>query len=478
MTTRHTTTALSALCATMILGACGPTEEEGGELEVPSTYAFDSQFADGESSVSYSGQVFRHVLIEELDDYIGGLTDQLSGGTFTPTDDQDVMAAFDFYLRFDSASSGQEPLTISTTPGIEQSVFDDISSDKDIIGKLAGNDTATDHVDWSTDFAGWSSEGIAAHGGSITSPTGLVTAFLETLEEQAIARANGDTLTGPTGAVIEPVYVTAKGQDLKQLTQKFLVVGVAFHQAADDYLDDDVEGKGLLASNARDGDNAYSILEHQWDEGFGYFGASRDYTARTDAEIADSPAFDTDGDGAIDLETEYDFGHSANAAKRDAGSAEATDYSAQAFEGFVTGRAIITRAAGEGRELTDAELADLKIQRDAALGAWERALASTAVHYVNDTLGDMDTFGTDAYSFTDHAKHWSELKGFALGLQFNPRSPLTKAQFAQLHGLIGDAPTLPDATAPEIEAYRADLEAARALLGESYGFAAANLEGW
>ena len=36
----------------------------------------------------------------------------------------------------------------------------------------------------------------------------------------------------------------------------------------------------------------------------------------------------------------------------------------------------------------------------------------------------MAKLGTDEYDFYAHAKHWGELKGFALGLQFNPDSPL------------------------------------------------------
>ena len=34
------------------------------------------------------------------------------------------------------------------------------------------------------------------------------------------------------------------------------------------------------------------------------------------------------------------------------------------------------------------------------------------------------------------------MKGFAIGLQFNPRSPLTDAQFEQIHTLMGTEPVL------------------------------------
>jgi len=481
-TLRASTACFALLTSGMLLAACGDEPSDrfegdpvGATVDVPATYAFESRFVDGASSVAYSGQTYRHVLIDELNAWIAGMGDAIDGGSFQPAADGDVVASLDFYFRFDSASNGSTGLTAYDFDlPLLQGTFDDISSDKDLVGKLAGNDSATDHMDWSTAFGGWSDASIAASGGSIDSPEGLVLAFFETLEDNAIGRAEGTVRQGPDGAQL-PVYVTETGLDLRQLTQKFLLMAVTFSQAADDYLDDDTDGKGLLAPNTQDGDNAYSTLEHQWDEGFGYFGASIDYSAWTDAAIADGAVMDLDGDGSIDLGSEVNFGASTNAAKRDAGATVATDFTAEAFAGFRTGRAIIAAA---GDTLTDDEMAALMTERDRAIGAWESAIAATVVHYINDTLGDMDAMGTDDYSFTDHAKHWSELKGFALGFQFNPRSPLSDADFAQFHQLVGDAPVLESAGAEALDAYRADLLAARDLLQTAYGFDPQNVENW
>jgi hypothetical protein len=112
------------------------------------------------------------------------------------------------------------------------------------------------------------------------------------------------------------------------------------------------------------------------------------------------------------------------------------------------------------------------------------AAGATAVHYVNDVLRDMNTFGTGDYNFGDHAKHWSELKGFALWMQFNPRSPLSDADFASIHEHLGMAPVLPSASASEVSDYRVSLIAARGLLAEAYSFAPENIgddngeDGW
>lgn len=458
------------------------TDMDPDELVVPTTYTFESKFEAGKSSVAYDGQIARHVLIIELQRYIQGLSAQIDGGTFEPTDDGQVMAAFNFYIDFDSASNGEEPLSIMTTPKLLQTTYNDISKNKKLRDKIAGNDTSTDHVDWKTKFAGWKDQTIAAHGGATTSPEGLITAFLETIEAQAIRRANGEVLMGTDGVAL-PVYVTPEGLDLDQLTQKFLGVSIAFHQGTDDYLDDDIMGKGLLADNTKAVDGkTYTELEHAWDEAFGYFGAAVNYADYTDEELSAAGGRDgykagyqdTNGDGKIDLLTEYNFGHSTNAAKRDRGSKDMTvDMTKRAFDAFLRGRAIITRAAG--RALTPDELTALKAERDRAERAWEEAIAATALHYINDVLRDMEKFGTADYKFLDHAKHWGELKGFALGLQFNPRSPVTDAKFTELHDLIGDAPVLATADAAAITNYKTRLIAARKLLADAYGFPAANL---
>ena len=52
---------------------------------------------------------------------------------------------------------------------------------------------------------------------------------------------------------------------------------------------------------------------------------------------------------------------------------------------------------------------------------------------------------------------------------------MSAADFATLHGYLGDAPVSPDAEEPAIADYRQALLDARALLGTAYGFDAANL---
>lgn len=467
--------------ALMILGAgaCGgdSSQPAPSSLEVPETYSFESRFEAGESSVSYSGQTHRQVLVKEMAAFISGLTDEIDSGSFAPAPG-DVVASLNYYFEFDSDTSGDDPLTISATPALLQETFNDISTGKDLVSKIAGRDAKGQHKDWSTDFNGWSGDG-----GS--SPENLVRSFFARLDVLAVNRANGIIPAAPSGAPISKVYVTAEGQDLKQLIEKFLLMSVNYSQGTDDYLDSDLEGHGINNDNigpAKEGAK-YTSLEHVWDEGFGYFGATRDYANYTDDEAAgkggrpdyETGRHDTNGDGAIDLKSEYNFHAAVNAPKRDRGSSDAdpTDFSQAAIDGFLLGRAIIDAAEGA---LSEEQMASLVAARDQAVSAWEDAIASTAVHYVNDVIADMSSFNTPEYSFSDHAKHWSELKGFSLGLQFNPRSRLSDAQFEKVQQLLRDAPVLQGDL--EVASYREDLLEARGIIGAVYGFAESNLKGW
>jgi hypothetical protein len=431
-------------------------------------YAFESRFEAAASSVDTGGQIWRHVAILDLVARIDGLTARIENDTLQPAPG-DVVAELDFFLRFDP-ENGNQPIGLSTTPPPLQSSYDELATDKNLIDKLAGNDAATDHEDWDdgSSFVGW--PGAA-------SPTALVDAWFGEIEANAIAHANAPR-TGPGGVAL-PVHVTDAGLDLKQLVQKFLTGAIAYSQGTDDYLDDDVDGKGLRSPNTRDGDSAYTVLEHAWDEAFGYFGAALDYPEYSDDEIAGSGGrpdwkgyHDTDCDGTIDLLREYNFGHSTNAAKRDLGSQAPTDYTADAFQAFHEGRTIIAAA---GETLAPAEADALAEQRDQAVLAWERAIAASVVHYVNEVLVDIGKIGGTDYDYLDHVKHWGELKGFALVLQFNPDKRLSDADFSALHGALGQAPVLEADGAAALAAYADSLRAARTILGDAYDFDPANL---
>jgi hypothetical protein len=447
-----------------------------GQLDVPETYNFESRFISGEESARYSGQITRHVLIDDLNAVINSeLADAKADGV---NNQQGFLDELNAYFEDGTDVVGDNGLILTTTPPTQQDTYNEISTGKNLVGKLAGNDSVTDHKNWTGgDFEGWSAD----------SPEALIKDWMGIIAANA---ADSNVRIDPVdGSENLKDYHTEDGLDLKQLVQKFLLGAVTFSQGTDDYLDDATDGKGLLTDNFNQaGSSPYTNLEHQYDEGFGYFGAARDYLAYTDEEIAGKggrPDFsagyhDTDGNGQIDLNGEYNFGNSTNAAKRDLGSTTDTDFTRQAMEAFLTGRTIIAEAGEDGDgDLTDLEMEALKATRDIAVSAWEKAVAATAVHYINDVLGDMDAAdaGDGSYSYVDHTKHWAELKGFALGLQFNPRSPLNEGtRFVDFHDLVAERPALPGDA--DFDAYREHLLDARALMQEAYDFAQSDVENW
>jgi hypothetical protein len=423
-------------------------------------YAFDSAF-DGASSVSYTGQSFRHLLMSDMQTYLSELTARLEDGSnpYVPQPGE-VAAALDFYFSFDGSTGGEVPHSWTGAAEPVQTFYEDVNSGKNLVTKLAGNDAIGQHKNWSTDFVGWAEEGVS-------SPESLVRHWFDVVDAQAVAWSQGNLPIGLDRKAVTAVYLTPEGHNLQQLLQKFLGVGIAFSQGADDYMDDDVEGKGLNSPHleAKEGKN-FTELEHSWDEGFGYFGAAQSYGQMSDEQIkAGGSGADANGDGLIDLITEVNWGHSVNAAKRDLGAMESalTNYTAEAWEGFVLGRELIAETAGIG--LSAEQVQTLAGHRDQAIAAWEKALAATVVHYINKCIQDLNPeHDLDAAGL---ATHWSELKGFALGFQFNPRSPMEDHDFDSLHQLIGTAPTVSSL-------YSEDLLSARELIMSKYPFDAAN----
>jgi hypothetical protein len=440
-------------------------------------YGFESKAMPGESSVSYSGQIARQLLISDLFKIIGAeLSDATAfdtNGTFVNR--EAVLNALNSYFDvadYDVAS--QRTLLTTATPSA-QTILSEISgSSKDLVGKIAGNDATGQHKDWNNgEFAGWGEKGS-------TTPEGLVRTFFDMLADNAQTQLDGTVRQDPFGNDITNISLTSDGRDLRQLIQKFLSMSVSFSQGVDDYLDNDVDGKGLLSDHT-DTEKAYTMLEHQFDEAFGYFGAARDYLDYSDEEVAtkggrdDWQLFhDTNGDGSIDFNSEYNFGHSANASKRDRGATVANDFSKEAMDAFLQGRKLLNDTAGVA--LTDAQRTELYGYRDTAVLTWEKAIAATVVHYINDVDTDLNSIGTEDFSYSTIAKHWSEMKGFALGLQFNKNTPLNDADFITVHTMMGDMPVLTGEA--EVLTYRANLLIARDLLQAAYAFDAENVANW
>jgi hypothetical protein len=444
-------------------------------------YEFDSKFLDG-SSVSYSGQIARQSLLNEIKKYIGTLTvENVDANTITAAQVESHLNA----LFADYEAIAENEFTFVDPTNYKQKTFADISSSgKSLSGKIAGNDGSKQTKDWLVEgtFVGWNDFGTEAK-----TPEGLVKHIFSMLVAQVQKHNDGEVIEDPAGNTITKLFVTPEGIDLQQLVQKHVLGAVMFSQGTDDYLED-----GLLADNTKQDKDTkpYTSLEHQFDEGFGYFGATRDYLEYSDDEIAGKGGrddyqgkHDSDDDALIDLNSEFIFGNSANAAKRDRGtksSVNPTDFSASAMNAFIAGRKIINDAVPNA--LSEEQVAAVEAQRDMAVANWEKAIAATVVHYINDVInddsGDIDDIATGSYSasqFAAFTKHWAEMKGFALNFQFSPFSPVTEENFAKIHQLFGEKPVIVQA---DIEAYKTSLLEARQLIQDAYDFDAENVTNW
>lgn len=456
-------------------------------LEVPETYTFPN--AEGEETVSYTGQTKRHILIEDLVAEINALEEDPGQST------EEVIGKLDFYFRFDSDSSDNittqfnardlDGLMIEPSDSGELT-YGAIASGKDLIGKIAGQDQP-DHL-IGGEFFGW--EGVP-------DPVAMVDYFFEQLAVEATDGVTPQIDTVDGMVPLNTVTVDAQGLDYRQLVQKFLLGAVTFSQGTTDYLQTDFGSADNLAPESEG--SAFGAGEHDWDEAFGYFGAARDYDQYTDDEIRNIGFKDSNPeDGAIDIRSEFNFGNSTNCAKRDAGSLEGvpTDFTQEAFDAFITGRAILREATEQG-ELTVERQAELETYIQQAAVTWEKCIAATVVHYINDLSADMAEFQDGKFASVDNflnmAKHFGEMKGFALGLQFSVESPFRESEeslnnLKTLLSLMGDAPVLPDGTqAGEpfngggqagITQYLEDLQQARDILQETYGFAPENVAIW
>ncbi|MCW8877621.1 MAG: cadherin repeat domain-containing protein, partial [Kangiellaceae bacterium] len=203
--------------------------------DVLDTYSFVN--GDNNSTVSYSGQITRMALIAELNQYIGSeLQDDLISGSLTSR--QTVIdklnsfyeiSADDYDLRADTFIIDFIDMPLQTT------LRDLSSSQKDLLGKIAGSDAVGQHKDWNNGaFEGWGAAGS-------TTPHELVQTFFGMLGDHAQTYIDGNTRTDFNGNEITKIYLTADGRDLKQLIQKFLLGALAFSQGVDDYLDNDTD---------------------------------------------------------------------------------------------------------------------------------------------------------------------------------------------------------------------------------------------
>ena len=319
---------LSSLMLFAVIGCSSDDDDDDGValIDTPTEYSFESRFSSGESSVSYSGQVVRNLLINDIKTQMGA-----DAGSGDATTLLSMMA---------NDNANQAILSSAGDMSTVQTKYHDIS---------------TSHLnDRLTAVESYIIPGYDANAGT------LVNGWVQECV------ANGKT--------------RANGVRLDQITQKTLWGAVSYWQATSKYMSKIPNDDNSMQS----GDANYTAMEHHWDESFGYFGAALDYNTgySDDVDRKSGPYNDSNSDGSIDFKSEYNVGWAVTAAKRDDCSACDTnyDFTKTIFDAYLEGRTLITNQA---------DLADILVQRDLVMNTWEKVVAAVSIHYVNDVVADI-----------------------------------------------------------------------------------------
>lgn len=246
-------------------------------------------------------------------------------------------------------------------------------------------------------------------------------------------------------------YDPLTGYDYAQLISKFAMGAVFYNQAVDNYLDEKLDADTKPNSKAYKDGAAYTGKEHVWDEAFGYFGApanTLNLTAEEVYKIAKQKEgaitlADLNKDGKVSLYNEMTYAHAYYAAGFDKGGN--TQYLHSIVQAFVDGRQLISDA--NGKALTEEQRNKLRGYAKTISENWEMVIAEAVFKYAGSTYKDLqalnvaiETNGDAAKIFRAYAKHWGELKGFALALQVGKDNLGETA--VKLNRLIGYSPVL------------------------------------
>ena len=290
---------------------------------------------------------------------------------------------------------------------------------------------------------------------------------------------------------VEKGYDSAQGYDYAQLVSKFTMGAVFYHQACDNYLDEKLTADNKPNNKPYKDGAYYTGKEHSWDEGFGYWGAAAHgakLSPRQNYDIAkkkDMASADANGDGVVNLKSEMNYAHAYYASAFDKGGQ--TNYYNTITKAFIDGREIIANA--NGAALIDSERFDLQAHARTICSNWERVIAEAVFKYAGSVYADIEKLRAnsgDAKAYRTYVKHWGELKGFALSLHTGKFS--LGSLGAELDALIGYGPVLMNGTQvssldatgayqmadASVDGYMVNMLKVQNLMAEEFGIVAKN----
>jgi len=416
-------TIMYSMCITLVFQGCSEDSDSTTEsvvdntITTPTTYEFASRFNDNESSVSYTGQVVRNVVIKDLKSLAG-----TSGST--------EASLLDLYNN----GGGSEAPILNPEMREAWSEFDNTSK---LSNKIAQDDSDL-------------TSGIPLLGYNKTPDAQMKEWFAAV--PNLVSYADGSSTR---------LVQSADSLELNQMIGKGLIGVVSYYQATSNYLpkmEDDAASNSAASGDGK----AYSSMEHHWDEAFGYFGAAKDYNTYTD-DAARKSSYDSNADGSIDYKSEYNFDWATYAAKRDIDCASTctmdNDFTGTIMGAFLEGRTLIHN---------EGSLDAIKAQRTIVVNAWEKMIAANIIHYANDVSAKI-TAGNVSIVHS-----WAEMRAFAMALQYNQYKLISDTDLATVVNSLGTAPP----AAADWITYKATLATAVTALQTAYSFDAANIAAW
>ena len=393
---------LAATSALVSVAHAGGHAENYGPFPVTEK----SYKGDKTNSVSYSGQIARHVLENSLKKLAG----KGDGGANAAELEAQMLSYF-------NGSDSDLPIIAPASKdgfAIKQKTVNEISKGKNIAGKFYNGAMPA----WPGNMTG---KDVALH----------------MIKKASMAKKGFDPETG---------------YDWGQLISKYTMGAMMYNQAVDNYLDEKLSADNKPNNKPYKDGAAYTGKEHSWDEAFGYWGAPA-HTLELSAVQAygikkqkDFKAADHNGDGVVDLKTEMVFGPAYYAAGADKGGTKSTNYLPTIMTAFLEGRKLLTAAKGEA--LTDEQRSKLKAYAETIETNWEKVLAEATFKYAGSVYKDIDKLANaasdeeKAKAYRNYGKHWGELKGFAMALQTGKNN--LGATAVELNKLIGFGPVTLD----------------------------------
>ena len=415
------TLALFSFLTLLAYTGCEDKDDDNAvaEIEVPATFTFQSRF-DDLSSVSYSGQVVRNLLINDIKTQMG--TD---AGSKNPATLLSMMAN-------DNASRA---ILLASGKSTVQTKYHDIS---------------TSHLNDRLDAVS-----------SITIPgydTDAKTLVVGMLNEAA---ASGKT--------------RASGIRLDQMVQKTMWGAISYWQATSKYMTKIPNDDNSVAVTGKN----YTEMEHHWDESFGYFGAALDYnTAYDDGTRKSGPSVDSNSDGKLDFKKEVNMGWAVTAAKRDlCSSCGNYDYTKTIFDAYLEGRTLIVNQAPLAEIIVQRDI--IMETWEKVVAAVTQHYINDVAADIDAIISTGDATVTPVSAATaDYENHWGEMRGYAHGLLYNSLSKVPSSSVSRILALMGTVPVYPSSgNFDAMQSYHDVLKGAemKAIFKQSFGFTDADI---